>query len=74
MNATQVCQKKTVFSRKQKRQERINENCAKRKTQKNNRFFSDDPLSPEIAQLYRTDKKQHDKTARQWTNRHAAMQ
>jgi len=31
----------------------------------------DDPLCPDIAQLFRTNRKEHDKLARQWTNRFA---
>jgi len=34
----------------------------------------DDPLSPEIAVLYRSDRKQHDKNAREWTLKHAMPQ
>ena len=32
----------------------------------------DDPLVPEIAQLYRNNKTRHDENAREWTNRYAA--
>lgn len=32
----------------------------------------DDPLVPEIANLLRSDKKQHDKTAAEWTRKYAA--
>ena len=31
----------------------------------------DDPLVPEIARLYRTDRAAHDRTAREWTLRYA---
>lgn len=31
----------------------------------------DDPLVPEIAQLYRTDRARHDSTAREWTAKYA---
>jgi len=31
----------------------------------------DDPLVPEIAHIYKTDKKRYDDTARQWTNKYA---
>eukprot|EP01128_Nolandella_sp_AFSM9_P013041 TRINITY_DN9924_c0_g1_i1.p1 TRINITY_DN9924_c0_g1~~TRINITY_DN9924_c0_g1_i1.p1 ORF type:complete len:183 (-),score=28.55 TRINITY_DN9924_c0_g1_i1:19-537(-) len=31
----------------------------------------DDPLSPEVAVLYKNNRKQHDKRAREWTARHA---
>ena len=32
----------------------------------------DDPLVPDIAQLYRNNKTRHDENAREWTNRYAA--
>jgi len=31
----------------------------------------DDPLVPDIAQLYRTDRSRHDSTAREWTSKYA---
>jgi ubiquitin-protein ligase len=31
----------------------------------------DDPLVPDIAQLYKTDKTRHDSTAREWTSKYA---
>ena len=31
----------------------------------------DDPLVPEIAQIYRSDRKTHDQTAREWTRKYA---
>ena len=31
----------------------------------------DDPLVPEIAQIYRTDRTRHDATAREWTAKYA---
>jgi ubiquitin-conjugating enzyme E2 D/E len=31
----------------------------------------DDPLVPEIAHLYKTDKAKYDETARQWTTKYA---
>jgi ubiquitin-conjugating enzyme E2 D/E len=31
----------------------------------------DDPLVPDIAQLYKTDKARHDSTAREWTSKYA---
>ena len=31
----------------------------------------DDPLSPEVAELYTTDKNKHDDTARKWTQKYA---
>jgi len=31
----------------------------------------DDPFVPEIAQLYRSDRKKHDQAAREWTLKHA---
>jgi ubiquitin-conjugating enzyme E2 D/E len=31
----------------------------------------DDPLVPDIAQLYRHNKTRHDENAREWTNRYA---
>ena len=33
----------------------------------------DDPLAPEAARLYKTDKKKFDQTAREWTTKHAMM-
>lgn len=32
---------------------------------------TDDPLVPEIAKLYKSNKKRHDKTAREWTQKFA---
>ena len=31
----------------------------------------DDPLVPEIAKLYKTDRAQHDKNAKEWTLKYA---
>lgn len=31
----------------------------------------DDPLVPEIAQIYKTDRSRHDATAREWTAKYA---
>ena len=31
----------------------------------------DDPLVPEIAQIFRNDKSKHDETAREWTHKYA---
>ena len=31
----------------------------------------DDPLVPEIAQIFRTDRGKHDETAREWTHKYA---
>ena len=33
----------------------------------------DDPLAPEAARMYKTDKKKFDQTAREWTTKHAMM-
>jgi hypothetical protein len=33
--------------------------------------ISDDPLVPEIAHVYKTDKARYDATAREWTRKHA---
>eukprot|EP01045_Picozoa_sp_COSAG04_P025243 COSAG04_NODE_3278_length_2981_cov_1.788688_2_plen_61_part_00 len=32
---------------------------------------SDDPLVPEIARIYKSDKAKHDATAREWTRKYA---
>ena len=35
------------------------------------RWCSDDPLVPEIARIYKSDKAKHDATAREWTRKYA---
>ena len=35
-------------------------------------FPSDDPLVPEIAHVYKTDRSRYESTAREWTRKHAS--
>ena len=34
-------------------------------------FLLDDPLVPDIAKLYKTNKKEHDRLAAEWTRKYA---